>query len=550
MQLATSPIAIKAYLSTVLFLTTSFVLLTISTTAFLFFYYQYIPQINLSHVIYLQYGSGPYPYALTPLDSPALVSQQPYDISVHLHLPHTPNNLGAGNFMLDLSLLTDTKDPVLSAFTNIFPNTTTPTHTVLASSRRPAILPFSSPILGLTSTFVNLPWHLLSFRDLDSTVLQIPMFERLSFARGSGSLAQNIPNAIRLELQSNHILQVYSAKIEFTARFEGLRYIVYNYRVITYFAFSTAFYFVTILSMTLAWMLFSSFLSGRGVTSDLVKREPKRIKLEADHEPDRQTNGSTLKPQTKPDPSSSFTMFPSTAEPDAGTESTSGSDDSDQDVSLSGFSDSALVKPYSRHTAPPMPPRRSSSHSQTRSSNAAVAGPSSGPRPRLTSTGNNEDFNVIRDPKIASPIQPIISSHRSSSSRGIILDGSLGTSCSPTEADLPYVPPMNQQTIAEDAERTPEETFVPTLHHQNRAEGPGEQQPRAGATESNNGTISHDRYRDFDSGIGTSMESENPAPAITLLQQAGVTRRRSGQHHNHVGTGGQDESEEDDHDVN
>jgi len=35
----------------------------------------------------------------------SLASDQPYDITVHLDLPRSPTNLHAGNFMLDMALL-------------------------------------------------------------------------------------------------------------------------------------------------------------------------------------------------------------------------------------------------------------------------------------------------------------------------------------------------------------------------------------------------------------------------------------------------------------
>ncbi|KAK5260185.1 hypothetical protein LTR40_004621, partial [Exophiala xenobiotica] len=104
-RILTSRTAIKAYLSTILFLVTSTILLTISSTTFGFFYYKYIPQINLERVLYLQYGPEQHPYATTALDTSALISQQAYDVELVLDMPRTPTNLEAGNFMLDLSLL-------------------------------------------------------------------------------------------------------------------------------------------------------------------------------------------------------------------------------------------------------------------------------------------------------------------------------------------------------------------------------------------------------------------------------------------------------------
>ena len=354
-QAATSPIAIKAYLSTLLFFIASSVLLGASTLAYLFLYYNYIPQIDLSHVIYLQYGSGSPPYAITQLDHSALVSQQPYDVFINLHLPRTTTNLAAGNFMVDLSLLTASNSavkpdsaesrtpiPLLDAYSPLF------------TSRRPAILPYTSPILSLTNTFVNLPWHLLSFRDLDSSQLQIPMFEHVSFARGSPS--QNIPCAIRLEIQSDIVLQIYSANIEFKARFEGLRYILYNYRVLCYILFSSIFYTVSITSMTTAWLLVTTTLSSSSTKTEEPQR---RIKSEPNH-----SNGTAVGPASSNKDEASATMKRSPSSPS----STSPSDsDTDHGLSLSNLSDTPatfptlgrqmpLRMPVRRKTPPPPPP--------------------------------------------------------------------------------------------------------------------------------------------------------------------------------------------------
>lgn len=274
-RLLTSRTAIKAYLSTLLFLTTSTVLLTISSTAYGFFYYNYIPQINLERVLYLQYGGhGLYPHATTELDTSALIPQQAYDIDLILDMPRTPSNLDAGNFMLDLSLLgtginaKNIPDPLSSWLANITVDN------VLHHSRRPAILPYASPIVSLSHTFLHLPWHLLNFRDLDSSHLVVPMFELLAFPRGS----RNVPSHARFELQSTSLLQVYSAKLVFRAKFQGLRYLIYNYRVTAFALFTTLFYTVSITTMALAWALISSYL----VPAKDDEWQPKQIKQEPD----------------------------------------------------------------------------------------------------------------------------------------------------------------------------------------------------------------------------------------------------------------------------
>lgn len=275
----TSRTAIKAYLSAILFLATSVLLLTISSTAYGFFYYNYIPQISLERVVYLQYGQGAHPHATMALDASALVSQQAYDVELVLNMPRTPTNLEAGNFMLDLALLGPGPGSVHArnmpaAVSAWLANITA--DDVLHHSRRPAILPYSSPILSLSHTLLHLPWHLLNFRDLDSARLVVPMFEMLAFARG----AHNIPTHARLELQSSTVLQVYDAKLAFRAKFQGVRYLVYNYRVTAFLVFTALFYSVSVTTMAVAWAAISHLLSaaGRDETSSsswsaAIKRE-------------------------------------------------------------------------------------------------------------------------------------------------------------------------------------------------------------------------------------------------------------------------------------
>ncbi|KEF60911.1 uncharacterized protein A1O9_02475 [Exophiala aquamarina CBS 119918] len=306
-RLLTSRTAIKAYLSTLLFLTTSTVLLTISSTAYGFFYYSYIPQINLERVLYLQYGGpGISPHATTELDTSALISQQAYDVELILDMPRTPTNLEAGNFMLDLSLLgtgmngKNVPNPLTSWLANITVDN------VLHHSRRPAILPYASPIISLSHTFLHLPWHLLNFRDLDASHLVVPMFELLSFPRGS----RNVPSHARLELQSTSLLQVYNAKLVFRAKFQGLRYLIYNYRVTAFALFTTLFYTVSITTMALAWALISSALG----TGQEDGWRPKQIKQEGEDkqaktDPDSDS-GMKIKTEDDTEPMTPGTLLP------------------------------------------------------------------------------------------------------------------------------------------------------------------------------------------------------------------------------------------------
>ncbi|RMD40796.1 hypothetical protein DV735_g4338, partial [Chaetothyriales sp. CBS 134920] len=305
----TSRTAIKAYLTTILFLVASTVLVGVSSAAYLIFYYNYIPPISLTKTLHLQYGIDKYPFAAVALEPGALISQQPYDIDVLLQMPRTPTNLGAGNFMIDVQLL-GRYNPLAEserALTSLLGNITLPSIsglTTLSHSRRPAILPYQSPALHYAQAALRLPLHLVGLQDLDSNTLRIPIFESVSFPRGLSS----VPTHVRLELQAKGPvatglgpgiaspeipLQVYSSKIEFSARFQGLRYVVYRYRIFSFFVFTTLFYGVSLLALVVMWTAFSFIFGRPSDTGEPIKQERSSAQPESDvsikQEPEDQT---------------------------------------------------------------------------------------------------------------------------------------------------------------------------------------------------------------------------------------------------------------------
>ncbi|ETI26017.1 hypothetical protein G647_02794 [Cladophialophora carrionii CBS 160.54] len=324
LRILTSRAAIKVYLATILFLTTSAVLLTVSSSAYAFFYYNYIPQINLERTLYLQYGGAgaragaghdhEHPYAIVALDTTALIANQAYDVSLILEMPRCATNLNAGNFMLDLSLLggdpddaPHAKPPAGDVSSSSPPPPPLDTSTMIRSddvlhrSRRPAILPFASPVPALTRTLVYLPFHILGMRDSDRSTLVVPMFEMLVFDRRrshGGSTGRRMGNVIpthaKVEVQSRETLRVYSARLVFRAQFQGLRYVVYNYRGVSFVVFSALFYTVAVTSMLLGWGLMAHFWSKLKISTQpdtkrsLLAGEGKKIKREAeDEEPEQ-----------------------------------------------------------------------------------------------------------------------------------------------------------------------------------------------------------------------------------------------------------------------
>ncbi|GKZ75690.1 hypothetical protein AnigIFM56816_000349 [Aspergillus niger] len=249
----------KIYLGAFLFFCTAIAMIVTSTVAYGVFYYRFIPQAGLERIVHLQFGEGP-PWGVTSLGSD-LVPSLPYDVQVELELPRTPSNLAAGNFMLDLALLSR---PSTSAAYDTNTSVTTLSH-----SRRPAILTYTSPLVDTASKISFMPLYVLGWHH-EAEKLQVPMMERVQFARGW----RNIPGSLRLELHSSEIMQVYKAKVTFRARFTGLRWVMYNWRLTSFVVFGFLFWSVSMASTGLAWVVFASLLSSRGDTSGpVVKKE-------------------------------------------------------------------------------------------------------------------------------------------------------------------------------------------------------------------------------------------------------------------------------------
>lgn len=277
-RIATSKIAIRTYIGSLLFLTTSFLLLGLAVAAYTAFYWSYIPRIGFTRQVHLQFDhdyatipptstipSQPgmetgavitrpetlsqHPWGTVALASD-LVSQQLYDITVHLTLPRSPQNTAQGNFMLDASLLGPSPSAPLSAILN------TDTPPVLARSRRSAFLTYYSREVDLARKALRLP-ALLTGIAQETESIDVQLFEGLEFPRGW----RNVPQTLRLEIQSRERnMQIYTCSISFRARFRGLRWIMYNHRIASAVAFISAFWITEMLAMSVAWIALSLFI--------------------------------------------------------------------------------------------------------------------------------------------------------------------------------------------------------------------------------------------------------------------------------------------------
>ena len=198
------------------------------------------------------------PFGTTTLSS-SLTSQQAYDVTLFLKLPLTPSNIDAGNFMVDLKLIApESSDAIdVDSVASTAPTLNT-SSSVLALSRRPAILTYTSTLVNTANTLTGLPWYVLGWKK-ESEALAVPMFEGVQFAKGS----MNVPNKVHLSIEPSpeSQMQFYSASLRIVARFGGLRWLLYHHRFLSFFVFTTVFWGSSVISMLLVWLGLSMYLA-------------------------------------------------------------------------------------------------------------------------------------------------------------------------------------------------------------------------------------------------------------------------------------------------
>ncbi|KAI1091116.1 putative adipose-regulatory protein-domain-containing protein [Rostrohypoxylon terebratum] len=252
----TSPAAQRTYLSAALFIAASLALLCIAALAYPVFYYNYVPKKLISIPVHLQYDSGVNPYGVISL-SPNLMLEQAYDVSVELTVPRSPTNLQKGNFMIALFALKSVPDN--PAFTFSFSKVMEDMYThvrennVVFMSRRPTLIPYTDPFVSMASRFLFLFYHILYPGRGETTTLTVPMGELVEFK-------DVLPLSFLLDVQAGQTLQVYSATIVLVARLTGIRWAMYNHRIISFVVCTTVFWIAEMLSTGLVWLLLSSLI--------------------------------------------------------------------------------------------------------------------------------------------------------------------------------------------------------------------------------------------------------------------------------------------------
>lgn len=298
LRIATSKAAVRTYITSILFFATSLFTLALAIAAYTAFYWSYIPRIGFTRQVHLQFDDfnqvmhtttatanaflatptpeteatvvrqesiRSHPWGTINL-APDMVSQQLYDITVHLTLPRTPENTAQGNFMLDASLLGPS--PPIQPLQALLGTEEAP---VLARSRRSAILTYYSREIDLARKALRLP-TLLTGLSQEVEKIDVQLFEGVEFSRGQ----RNVPTAMKLEVQSRAChMQIYSCSVSFRARFRGLRWIMYNHRLASAIVFVFAFWMMEVAAISVALIALSMFVFPK--VNDAVNRREKSM---------------------------------------------------------------------------------------------------------------------------------------------------------------------------------------------------------------------------------------------------------------------------------
>ncbi|KAJ5561526.1 Survival protein SurE-like phosphatase/nucleotidase [Penicillium sp. DV-2018c] len=273
--------ALRLYLNALLFFGAAAVLIGISAVAYGIFYFKFIPKVGLQRTVHLQFGNGN-PWGTAHFDS-EFVPYQPYDVSVTLELPRTPSNLDAGNFMLDLTLFSS------RPASSLLPG---PNNAPISQSRRPAIMTYASPLVDVARRTARMPLYVVGWYR-ESETLQVPMMEHLEFTKG----VKNLPQSLRLEIQSDSRMQIYTAKVDIRARLTGLRWLMYNWKITSFVVFSSLFWSVSMLSASLTWLAMTWILES--IPKDEIKEESEDV-IKQESEDEDTTEESTVVKKEEP----------------------------------------------------------------------------------------------------------------------------------------------------------------------------------------------------------------------------------------------------------
>ncbi|XP_070569666.1 seipin-like isoform X1 [Ptychodera flava] len=230
---------------TIMIMETLILLLVLWISIFLYgsFYYAYMPTVAHVRPVYLQYSTCPevdigkpgctYPEAnVTLLDKPLhgrqlLMRGQSYRIFVDLEMPQSPVNENLGMFMVKISFYSDGGE-------------------VTSVSSRPAVLHFRSLLLKILDTLFFAPFLLGGYSE-EKQMLEVELFDKFQ-----DSPYKPVIGAV-IEIHARRI-EVYSSVLRIQAHFTGLRYLMFNWPILTAVVGVSTNFMILITVTLLTWM--------------------------------------------------------------------------------------------------------------------------------------------------------------------------------------------------------------------------------------------------------------------------------------------------------
>ncbi|EMR11126.1 hypothetical protein PNEG_00722 [Pneumocystis murina B123] len=187
----------------------------VSVISYFLFYWHVIPYMEISQPVYLQYDNNKTWASMDFSSEKRFVNGQFYDIFLELLMPLSDINISIGNFMVKIELFSNTK--------------------MLVTSSRSAILKFSSLLLRKLKVLIMFPILLLGMAKEEERLI-IPLIEEFKYRKGYETMLKSV------NITLSYAVQVYSSKLVFAARLQGIRHIIYYYPISSFVIFISLFW--------------------------------------------------------------------------------------------------------------------------------------------------------------------------------------------------------------------------------------------------------------------------------------------------------------------
>ncbi|KAK9471514.1 putative adipose-regulatory protein-domain-containing protein, partial [Dipodascopsis tothii] len=258
---------LKTYLQIFLAALTSCSLFAIAVVAYLVFYHSWIPYESVKIPLFFNHLSQTAPCVLFQVPSGRMLSHsQDYAVTVHLSIPANPHNQQLGNFMLNMKYYDDDPFQLLSASSRTPADAANDVavhnlRVLLSNGDRvaralepitsfntlkPAILSYKSPLLESLRTIVFLPGFLTGFMNQEEHI-DVVMYDDWSYRKG-------LPSRYAF-ISINQPLQIYSASVEWSVQWSGVRYLMHHYYITSFIVAVSSFWTIEMIFTFTAWIL-------------------------------------------------------------------------------------------------------------------------------------------------------------------------------------------------------------------------------------------------------------------------------------------------------